>query len=72
MIVTQETLEKANNLNSDINNIDKVLEDKEMHKWISVRSARHTELYYSVKFQRELADWLEEKREQYQNELDDL
>lgn len=70
--MTRETLGKANELNNDIECIKKVLTDKAEHKWIRVVSAKHTELYYSVRFQRELAEWLEQKNKQYQEELDSL
>lgn len=70
--MTQETLEKANDLNKDIKNINKVLEDKKANRWIRVIGARNEELCYSVKFQQELAEWLEKKKEQYQKELENL
>lgn len=70
--MTQEILEKANELSKDIKNINRVLENRKEHKWIRVISARNEELYYSVKFQQELAEWLEKKKEQYQKELENL
>lgn len=70
--MTQEVLEKANSLNKDIKNINRVLDDSKAKRWISVIGARNEDLCYSVSFQRELAEWLEKKKEQYQKELDTL
>lgn len=70
--MTQEVLEKANSLNKDIKNINRVLDDSKAKRCIRVIGARNEELFYSVSFQRELAEWLEKKKEQYQKELDTL
>lgn len=77
-----ETLNKAKELKEDIDNIALVLSDSANHRWIrvitdrfkrkSVIGAYHTDLFYSVRFQRELAEWLKAKLEQYQKELDEL
>lgn len=67
--MTPETLQQANELDNDIKNINKVIEENKDNRYISVVGARHRELYYSVRFQEELAEWLEQKREQYQGEL---
>ena len=70
--MTQETLEKAYTLNEDIRKIDRVLDDNRNKRWIKVIGARNEENFYSVRFQNELAEWLKQKREQYQKELDDI
>lgn len=73
-------LEKAKDLESDICNIDKVLSEHKKRHWIKIifnKGVRvicpyYEELFYSVRFQKELAEWLEKKKEQYQKELDDI
>ena len=70
--MTREVLNKANDLNQDIENIKKVLAEKEEQKWIRVISPKRTELFYSMRFQKELAEWLEQKKEEYQKELESL
>ena len=68
----KDVLKKANEINEDIENIDKVLGDSENKRWITVIGARNTDMRYSVRFQNELAEWLKQKREQYQSELDNM
>ena len=70
--MTNETLNKANELKTDIDNIAVVLSDNANHKWIRVIGARHENVFYSTRFQEELAKWLETKLEQYEKELDEL
>ena len=70
--MNQETLDKANKLQGDIKNIRKVLDDYSEYKWISVISPRNKELYYSGRFDDELAEWLKVKAEEYQKEFDEL
>lgn len=66
----KDVLKKANEINEDIENIERVLEDSEKKRWIRVIGAKNTDMMYSVRFQNELAEWLKQKREQYQSELD--
>ena len=68
----KELLGKAVELVEEIEKIENVLEDAKKHRWISVIGATNTELFYSERFQKELAEWLEQKREQYQKEFDAL
>ena len=78
----KEDLEKANKLNKDIKNIERVLAEHNKKRWIkaifekksgiSVISPWDDDLFYSVRFQNELAEWLEQKRKQYQDELDSM
>lgn len=73
-------LEKANSLAEDIKNIELVLSAHEKHMWIraifskklKVVCPRNEDLFYSVRFQDELAEWLKQKKEQYQKEFDAL
>ena len=72
--MTKEQLEKAKELEQDIKMIQDVLEDSKMRKWIKVIGARHEhkEDWYSVRFQHELAKWLEEKKQEYEKELEEM
>lgn len=72
--MTKEKLEKAKELEQDIKTIQDVLENSKKHKWIKVIGARHEheEVWYSVRFQHELAKWLEDKRQEYEKELEEL
>jgi hypothetical protein len=71
-------LEKSNELAEDIKNMEEVLSAHEKRRWIKVIflkklkviSPYDEDLFYSVRFQNELAEWLKQKREQYQSELD--
>lgn len=74
----KDVLKKANELAEDIENLEKVLSAHEKRLWIKVIflkklkviSPRTEDLFYSVRFQDELAEWLKQKKEQYQSELD--
>lgn len=70
--MTRETLEKAKDLQRDIKNMENVLNDSEKHYWLRVISPSTKEDYYSVRFQRELAEWLKTKKEEYEKELESL
>ena len=78
--MTKENLIKAIELAEDIKNLEKVLWANERKKWIrvifskklKVVSPHNEDLFYSVRFQNELAEWLKQKKEQYQKELDDM
>ena len=70
---------KAKDLATDIDNLEKVLLDHSVNRWIKVVFRKglsvvcpYEDLDYSVRFQNELAEWLKQKKEQYQKELDDL
>ena len=75
----KETMKEANELNNDIENLDKVLSEHKKYHWIKVIFKKglnvtcpYEDLYYSTRFQDELAEWLKQKKEQYQKELDAL
>lgn len=78
----EKRLKEANSLQEDIKNIEKVLAAHKGRKWIrAVFEKKKTigiicpfyeELFYSVRFQNELAEWLEQKREQYQREFNSI
>lgn len=70
--MNRETLEKGNELQKDIDNITGILKDHNKHKWIRVISPDNKDIYYSVRFQNDLGEWLETKRKEYQEELDRL
>ena len=70
--MTREQLEKAKILESDITNIKSVVEENKKNRWITVIGARTGEIYYSPRFQNELAQWLEAKKLEYEKELERL
>lgn len=70
--MTREQLEKAKRLESDIEHIKSVVEDSKKNRWITVIGARTGEIYYSPRFQNELAQWLESKKLEYEKELEEL
>ena len=71
--MTKEVYEKAKELMSDVKTIDdQIKETEEQQHWIKVITAHHKECYYSTRFQRELAEWMKTKKEEYQKEFDEL
>lgn len=70
--MTKEQLEKAKKLESDIEHIKDVVKDNKNNRWITVIGARTGEIYYSPRFQNELAQWLEDKKLEYEEELERL
>lgn len=69
--MTKETLDKAKNLEQDIFAIERILEEQETRRWIRVISSR-VDIAQSSRFQKELAEWLKEKKVQYEKELEEL
>ena len=70
-----ETFKKAVELTRDIENLSVVIEESEKEKhWIKVITPKveKRDVYYSVRFQHELTEWLRSKREEYQKEFDNL
>ena len=66
------TLRKAKELESDIENIKRILKEyEEQHHWIQVVSPRIDE-GQSGRFQKDLAEWLKQKKEKYEKELAEL
>lgn len=66
------TLRKAKELESDIENIKRILNEyEEQHHWIQVVSPRIDE-GQSGRFQKDLAEWLKQKKEKYEKELAEL
>lgn len=73
--MTKETYKKAVELTRDIENLTVVIEEsEEEHHWIKVITpeTKNRDKYYSVRFQRELTEWLKTKREEYRKEFDNL
>ena len=70
--MTQEKYEKAKQLQEDIKSIDRQLkEKKEKRHWITTTTPNH-EGASSIVFQNDLVKFLEETREKYQKEFDEL
>lgn len=66
------TLRKAKELKSDIESIKRILNEyEEQHHWIQVVSPRIEE-GQSGRFQKDLAEWLKQKKEKYEKELAEL
>lgn len=66
------TLRKAKELESDIESIKRILNEyEEQHHWIQVVSPRIEE-GQSGRFQKDLAEWLKQKKEKYEKELAEL
>lgn len=66
------TLRKAKELESDIESIKQILNEyEEQHHWIQVVSPRIEE-GQSGRFQKDLAEWLKQKKEKYEKELTEL
>lgn len=66
------TLRKTKELESDIENIKRILNEyEEQHHWIQVVSPRIDE-GQSGRFQKDLAEWLKQKKEKYEKELAEL
>ena len=76
----KDVLKKANELAEDIKNLEEVLSAHEKRRWIKVIflkklkviSPHDEDLFYSLRFQDELAEWLKQKKEQYEKELDNM
>ena len=70
-----ETFEKATELKRDIKNLEMVVEESEKDShWIRVITPRTLarDIYYSVRFQHELKEWLKTNIEEYQKEFENL
>lgn len=66
------TLRKAKELESDIESIKRILNEyEEQHHWIQVVSPRIDD-GQSGRFQKDLAEWLKQKKEKYEKELAEL
>ena len=66
------TLRKAKELESDIESIKRILNEyEEQHHWIQVVSPKIKE-GQSGRFQKDLAEWLKQKKEKYEKELAEL
>lgn len=78
--MTKTDFENAKNLIEDIKALEKVLAAHRRNEWVrviflkelKVISPYNEDCFYSVRFQNELVEWLKQKKEQYQKELDDM
>lgn len=71
--MNKELLNKANNLMHDIENISKIVNEREnSHHWITVIAPNHKDSYYSCRFMDELTEWMKKKREEYKKEFEQL
>ena len=71
--MTEGTYKKAVELKKDIYNMDKQIKEiTEDRHWVVVVTPRTADLAYSHRFQKELLEWLKNKREEYQKEFEQL
>lgn len=71
--MTEKTYEIAKDLIEDTNRIEtQINEVKNNHGWITISTANYQNLSYSLRFQRELTEWLNNKKEEYQKEFEKL
>lgn len=68
----KETLNRAKELEEDIKSIEVLLEERKKRHWLIVTSPRPYNEGQSERFQKELAQWLEERKEAYKKELEEL
>ena len=79
----KEIYEKAKELLRDIENLTVCIEEKERGHWIKVVPRKRgikvispvnnmDDIFYSIRFQRELLSFLKLKRDEYQKEFDEL
>lgn len=70
--MNKETLNRAKELEGDIKSIEVLLEEHKKEHWLMVTSPRPYNEGQSRRFQEELAQWLEERKEAYEKELEKL
>jgi hypothetical protein len=70
--MNKETLSRAKELEADIKYIEVLLEEHKKNHWLIVTSPRPCTEGQSRRFQEELAQWLEERKEAYKKELEEL
>lgn len=71
--MNKELLNQANNLMHDIETISKIVDEREnSHHWISAKTPRHQDSYYSSRFMDELTEWMKKKKEEYEKEFERL
>ena len=57
----------------DINKIEtQINEVKKCHHWISILTPDCKDFSYSLRFQKDLVEWLAAKKEEYQKEFDGI
>lgn len=70
--MNKETLRRAKELEADIKCIEVLLEEHKKNHWLSVTSPKPYNEGQSGRFQEELAQWMEERKEAYKKELEEL
>lgn len=70
----KETYEKANELYKDISKLDKQIKDvKSNNSWLDIRTSIHSDFMgYSFRFRDELLVFMQNTRDRYQKEFDEL
>lgn len=71
--MTEKTYEIAKDLIEDIDRIETYVDEVEnYHHWITISTPNYKNLTCSLRFQRELVEWLISKKEEYQKEFEAL
>ena len=70
--MNKETLSREKELEADIKYIEVLLEEHKKNHWLIVTSPKPYNEGQSGRFQEELAQWLEERKEAYKKELEEL
>ena len=72
--MTIDMLQQAETLYGDIKSMKGVIDEYEnQNHWISISTPIHRDgAYFSIRFQSELIEWLNSKKQEYQKEFDSL
>lgn len=71
--MTNDTYEKAKRLVEDIKGIDRQLREvEENNSWITISTPMIPMGVYSLQFEKDLVNWLNQIKKQYQKEFDEL
>lgn len=68
----KRTLEKAKELEKDIESINNILKEHEKKHWVQIITPRREEEIQSYRLQCELVEWLRKKKFEYEKELEEL
>ena len=71
--MTENTYKMAKDLIEDINKMETQINAVENnHHWITILTPDYRDFSYSLRFQKDLVEWLTAKKEEYQKEFDEL
>lgn len=67
----KDILLKAKQLDDDIGAMSRIIDKTKRGQWIYISTPSNEE-FFSKNFQKEFVDWLENKKEEYEKELEKL